>query len=266
MRTINDLYKYARDNNKPLIFDTTGVVYPTIEGNMSNFLTDYNAHRAEFDRAFWLKYSSMAPIIPEDSENETIANYYNDWIITTKAILYYYLESWARLYYALSINYNPIWNVDGVTTRETKGTTEGLSGSDVVTISTDDHVKESDLAADETEHNYATHTDAATNYEVPYDSTNEKETTKTSEEFGAHIDKDTRKAKKDTFTDKGYEDTHTTEYGKTNEVDYTETETRGGNIGVTMTQTMLSEEEKLRRSSFWDTVYKAICKELLYFK
>jgi hypothetical protein len=121
----------------------------------------------------------------------------------------------------------------------------------------------------------------STDYEVPFDSGVEKEVGKNVSSEDTFTNTDTRDSRTDTHTEGTHTDTHTnamhsdthtaltytdsdsTLYGKQNNVDYTETETRSGNIGVTMTQQMLNEEMKLRMMSFWDNVYKTICKELL---
>ena len=63
---------------------------------------------------------------------------------------------------------------------------------------------------------------------------------------------------KDAKTDK-----NTTVYGKQNNVDYTVTEEKGGNLGVTSTQTMLLQEYELRLKSFFDNLFTTISRELL---
>lgn len=264
MRTVSKLYKYAKDENQTLLFPDSGITYPTIEGNTSNFLEDYNANHEELDRMFWLKYSSMKCILPDDFDEE-INVYFNDWKECVKSVLYYYLDAWARLYYALNLQYNPIYNVDVVTTTETEGQTEGLSGTDTTTDRIAAHVKNLNYGADTTDHDYGTHTDDTTSHEVPNDSVNEKEVGKSVDTYGAHTDTDTRAAHQDTFTDQAYNDSHATEYGKINEVDYTVTETKRGNQGITMTTDMLNEEWKWRQHSFWENCFKAICRELLFW-
>ena len=245
MSKVKDLYKYAQSNNKKLLFDNiSGITYPVIEGNTSNFITDYTNNYEELDRMFYNRYSSMKPILPDDEDK---ALYFADWSASLKSILYFYLESWARLYYALSLEYNPTWNYDGQNTTRTQGKTEGLSGTDTVVYDRDAHVK--------TEvRGQRNATD--TNYEVAFDNTREKEVGKTASQDDSYTD---------TFTDQANEDEDRTTYGKQNNVDYTVTETKGGNQGTTTTQQMLQEEFELRKRSFWNNVFMAIVKEMLFF-
>ena len=244
MRTINTLYKYSKEHNTPLLINSNSLVYPTIEGSTVNFLTDYETNKAELDRMFWLRYSSMKTILPED--DITLDEFFLNWKDSVKSVFYFYLEGWARLYYALDIAYNPIWNYDGENTRTTKGKVEGLSGSDTITDTIAQ--KQKDLV-------YAQDTTTSTSSEVPFDSIVEKE-------VGKNVD--IRGSRTDSITDHNYVDTHATAFGKKNEVDYTETEIKHGNQGTTTTQQMLREEFELRKQAFWDNVFRAICKELLY--
>lgn len=280
---IKTLYDYSKTNNKKLLFEkVTGITYPTIEGNTSNFLTDYASMAPELDRMFYIRYSSMKPIIPED-DDETTAQYFDEWADCIRSVLSYYLDAWARLYYALSLQYNPIYNVDGETTRRTNGKTEGLSGTDTLTmakgaqsISNQYGQKQTitDYGQDQNTMIRGAKSENDTHSEVPFDSGIEKEISADSHSEDTYTDTDTRAARTDTSTDvthtdtetrQTYTDTDTTQYGRQNNVDYTETEVRKGNIGVTMTQQMLAEEFKIRKMAFWDNVFKAICKELLYW-
>ena len=280
---IKTLYDYSKTNNKKLLFEkVTGITYPTIEGNTSNFLTDYASMAPELDRMFYIKYASMKPIIPEDND-ETTAQYFDEWADCIRSVLSYYLDAWARLYYALSLQYNPIYNVDGETTRRTNGKMEGLSGTDTLTmakgaqsISNQYGQKQTitDYGQDQNTMVRGAKSENDTHSEVPFDSGIEKEISADSHSEATYTDTDTRASRTDTSTDtthtdtetrQTYTDTDTTQYGRQNNVDYTETEVRKGNIGVTMTQQMLAEEFKIRKMAFWDNVFKAICKELLYW-
>ena len=300
MKKVKDLYAYAKENRYTLLFDLNAVTYPTISGNTSNFLEDYVANASLLDRMFWSRYSSMKTILPEESD-ESMATFFNNWKDSTNSILYYYLEAWARLYYALTEDYNPLYNVDGTTTRRTQGKTEGLSGTDATTMTrgarseTDQYGQKqlTDLygqdqttnvfGEDQTNNVYGAKSSGDTHSEVPFDSGVEKEISADSHTENTytdsvtnltHTDTITKAQKTDTHTDAQHTDTHSalqytdsdsTLYGRQNNVDYTETETRQGNIGVTMSQQMLDAEIELRKKSFWDNVFKAICKELLYW-
>lgn len=295
---IKKIYDYAVKENKKLLFDAQGITYPTIEGNTSNFLTDYETNHEELDRMFYIKYSGMDPIIPDDA----IEDVFRDWKMSCRAILAYYINTWARLYYTLSLDYNPIWNVDGTTTRRTQGKTEGLSGTDATTMTrgarsetdsygqkqlTDQYGQKqnTDLyGQDKNTHVEGGKGSTSTDYEVPFDSGVEKEVGKNVSSEDTFTNTDTRDTRTDihtegthtdTHTDAMHSDTHTaltytdsdsTLYGKQNNVDYTETETRHGNIGVTSTQKLITESYDVAKLNFWDLVYKTICKELLIWR
>lgn len=243
MKKIKQLYDYAKENEHRLLFESTGITYPTIEGNTSNFINDYIANADYLDKMFYARYASMKPILPDEDMDEYFAN----WKSSIQAVLYFYLDGWARLYYALSEPYNPLWNVDGTTTTRTQGKTEGLSGTDTIVYDRDAHITTEARGAKTT-------TD--TDYEVPFDTTNEKETGKTVSGDNAYTD---------TITEQANEDEDRTTYGKQNNVDYTVTETRGGNIGLTSSMQLLNQEYDLRKRTFWDNCFRAICKELLYW-
>ncbi len=223
-KKIIDIYKEKKSINLPL-FDTSSIIYPTIEGNTSNFLTDYGLYSDEFDlyavRLFGSRYFDA--ILSED-ESEILS----EWNDTTRSIIAIHLEEWARLYYALSLNYNPIWNVDGTTVFE--------YGEKV---RTDDYAERT--RTDTIGETSGTNTEYAT----AYDSGTEKETGKTTIEEDERTNTSKDSAHLDTFTDE----------------EHTDTETRSGNIGVTMTQQLLEAEWKLRRHSFFAEIIKQIMDE-----
>ena len=79
----------------------------------------------------------------------------------------------------------------------------------------------------------------------------------------AKTDTATKYAKTDTTTKLAKTDTNRTVYGKQNNVDYTVTEEKGGNLGITSTQKMLLQEFELRLKSFFDNLFTTIYRELL---
>ena len=103
-----------------LLFDSfLSPFYPTIEGNESNFLTDYASAHAYFDKAFSTKYGNRQI----DLESDTVSDAISEFRAIMSGVTLINLNNWARLYYALSLDYNPLYNVDGLTTR-TYGATE----------------------------------------------------------------------------------------------------------------------------------------------
>ena len=271
--------------------------YPTIKDNNTNFVRYYLDHFEKIDRAFYLRYATCEPILID--EKQTYPSIYNEWIENCNAFILYYMDSWARLFYGLNIDYNPIHNYDGIMTTTTKGKTEGTSGSDVTTI---DYGRENttlkygqdktileygqdkttdNIGSQHSENNLGQTKTTTANSDVPYDMTDYKNTSKSETNSDAVIntintdavtntttkdaktDTTTKDAKTDITTKDAKTDTNTTVYGKQNNVDYTVTEEKGGNLGVTSTQSMLLQEYELRLKSFFDNLFTTISRELL---
>ena len=287
--------------------------YPTIKDNTTNFVRYYLDHFDKIDRAFYLRYASCEPVLMD--EKSTFPSIYNEWIENCNAFILYYMDSWARLFYGLNIDYNPIHNYDGVMTTTTKGKTEGTSGSDITTLdygqdrTTDNigaqHIQHNlggaktttinsdnttdNIGAQHSKNNLGQTKTTTTNSDVPYDMTAYKDTSKSETNTDAilnevNTDAVTNTSKKEfksetntnavvneintdavinTSTKDAKTDTNTTVYGKQNNVDYTVTEEKGGNLGITSTQSMLLQEFELRLKSFFDNLFTTISRELL---
>ena len=143
----------------PFCLDPT-MTYPTIEESTANFLTYYNEHRVNLDRMFVHDFGERLV----DLESESDADIEEEWYDEIKAIQQTYLENWARLWYALSEPYNPLYNVDG-----TEVTVYGQHQTD-------------------RSNTYTQHEDSSTQYSVAYDSATEKETGKQVDNLGGHTD------------------------------------------------------------------------------
>lgn len=143
----------------PFVLDPT-MTYPTIEESDANFLEYYNDNKENLDRMFVHDFGQRLVDLESDSD-EDIADEWEDEI---KAIQQTYLENWARLWYALSEPYNPLYNVDG-----TEVTVYGQHQTDRSST-------------------YTQHEDSSTQYSVAYDSALEKETGKQVDNLGAHTD------------------------------------------------------------------------------
>lgn len=226
-KKILDIYKEKKSENKNL-FDTSNIVYPANPDPdvTANFLTDYVAGASDYDlfavRMYGQRYFDA--VIAEDP-----LDIMDEWDDVTHSVIRIHLPEWARLYYALALKYNPIWNVDGMTTFE--------HGE---VVRTDDIAEREDVT------NLDSALTTSTDYATSYDSGTEKETGKNtldeperenSVTYGAHLD------------------TYTTE-------EYTDTETRSGNIGVTMTQQLLNAEWEFRKKCFFSTMIKTIMDEV----
>lgn len=220
-RKIIDIYKARKEDNLPL-FPMGSIVYPVIPDNTSNFCTDYLAKFDAYDN-YTARMWGMRNF--DAFMSNTTSESMDEWEDAVIASIETHLDEWARLYYALSIHYNPLWNVDGIT--------ETVYGE---THRTDEYgeTKRTDTAGEKESTN--------TDYATAYDSGTEKETGKS-----------TFKDDENTFTVEG--DAHTDEF--TND-EHTVTETRSGNIGVTMSQQLLTAEYELRKRSFFRTIFKQI--------
>lgn len=242
MVKIKDLYAHCKTNSKPLLMNENILsLYPVIEGDTSNFIQYYLDHKHYIDKAFLLRYKDKCAMFIDTT---SFPSAYNEWIDETNSFVVYYIESWARLWYALNLDYNPTWNYDGK--NETK--TVGQLGSNIGTDQTTNHVDPFEVTDTFSGSNTTTK-----DYTVPTDSTTERETDKTSVE---ESDSGT------THYENVKESTSTTQFGTTNEADYTVTEIKGGNQGTTSTQQLLREEYELRKKAFFDMVFDTLVKEL----
>lgn len=239
---IKKLFDYLKEEDLPMLFpDNSGVYpvsYPTIEGNTSNFLTDYTADYEFFDHDFVHRFGERYIDLPysDTLDSDAISEYYHE----IYSILRVFIDSWARLYYALSIDFNPIYNVEEHTT-----TTYGQ------------HVTDTDLGQRQhTEGNKSqtlgTGTDTSTAEKWAYDSLAFVNEAKQTDVTGSRTNTEasytnTEAATKDTVTSKQHVDS----------VD------RSGNIGTVSATDLLKREYELRRRlSFWDNLFTVIAEEL----
>lgn len=210
--TLKKLYELV---DSPFVLDTT-MTYPTIEGSTANFLTDYNTSKAIYDRYFLKEHGNKLVEVDGEDEEDIILN----WKKEIQCIQRIYLDSWAHMYYALDIAYNPVYNVE-----EHIETTYGLHETE---MAYGQHETESQYGIHEVERQYGatqdttqygatqdtmqygatqdttqygatrdttqygatsdtlgTHTDTRTNYSVSFDGTTEKETGKQSDVIGS---------------------------------------------------------------------------------
>lgn len=234
-KTIKEIYSIV---GSPLLLDAT-MTYPTIEGNTSNFLTYYDANKEEFDRYFLKEYGKR--LIDFDSEeDEDITEEWQDELAGIQRI---YLESWARLWYALNIDFNPVYNVEEHTVT--------TYGEDETTSSYGQHQRTSEYG--QKINTDGSHTDTSTNYAVSYDSAQEKETGKTSD---LYAEKTTTEGQHtDTHTDAAAEDVQT-------RAEHIDTVDRAGNIGVVSATHLIKEEINLRSAySFFKNIFLIIINE-----
>lgn len=272
---LKDLYKGLGTSS--LLFDSfLTPFYPDIEGNESNFLTDYATSHAVFDKAFTHKFGERVI----DLESDTLSDAITEFRGITSGVAMLNLSNWARLYYALSLDYNPLYNVDGLTTFTHGAQSETYSyGKDKTTSqygATQDTMQYG-ATQDTTEYGatsdtIGTHTDTATNYAVSFDAANEKETGKSSNVIGSqtntsllHTDVASSIQHSDISSSLQHTDTAERDArsdGKST-TQYIDTELRQGNIGVTKSTELLRDAYDLytQTKGFWDTIFKILANE-----
>lgn len=225
-KKIIDIYKEYKTENLPLFRAFANVDYPEIEDNESNFCEDYLQSFAAYDNyiaRMWGQRNFDAFL--SSTHSEALAEYDE----AVEASLTIHIKEWARLYYALSIKYNPLWNVDG--------TTKTIYGEKERHDDIAQHIITNQEGSGHVE---------TKGYSVAYDSAIEKETGK------EVTDSQTRT---DTRTENPFLD-------KIKELEHTDTEIRSGNIGVTMSQQLLNAEYELRKKSFFRTIFKTIIDDI----
>ena len=277
----------------PFVLDTN-MTYPEIEGDESNFLTDYNANKAQYDRYFIKEHGEKMVDIDGISEEDIVLN----WKSEIQAIQRIYLDAWAHIYYTLNIAYNPVYNVEEhITSKYGEHETEREYGAHETETEYGAHETEREYGQHETDVQYGeheteneygatsetlgTHTDTTTQYTVNYDTGTEKETGKASDVTGAqtntaltHTDTETSKLHTDTTTSKLHTDTETSKLhtDTTTSKLHTDTETsklhtdtvdRTGNIGVKSASALAEEEALLReRQIFIKNIFLTISREV----
>lgn len=239
---IKDLFNGLSTDS--LLFDSyLSSFYPTIEGNESNFLDDYDDSHAVFDQAFAKKYGERFM----DLEADTLSDAITEARGIFSAVTMLNLNNWARLYYALSLDYNPLYNVDGLTTH-TYGATEETTayGADKTT---------NKMAQRQDTNQYGATEATTTDYSNAYDVNQDSETGKTVSSDTTHTDTLTTGAHNDEIA----RDAHT---DKRSTIQHIDTELRQGNIGVTKSTDLLTSEYDMRmRLSFWNVVFKSLVTE-----
>lgn len=197
-------------------------------------------------KVFNLYYGSLkADEFAKDINNEVIS------IATAANVLKNILTpQWKQLYLAWIADYNPLWNVDGVETRVIE-TEHGL----VI-----EHEKDSSVTSEQLEDAESTteqiEKGTATDYVSPESSSTFNPSAKTESDAGKV--KATSNSGKIKSTSEG---TDTDTQSGTTTV--TDTFTRGGNIGVTMSTQLLDEQIRLwSEFNFFPVYFETIAKQL----
>lgn len=269
--TLKKLYELA---GSPLVLDPN-MTYP--EEYETNFLTEYDTNKAQYDRYFIKEHGAKLVEIDGDTEEDIVLN----WKSEIQAIQRVYLSAWARIYDTLNIAYNPVYNVEEhIVTEYGKHETEREYGQHETDTLYGQHETdnlygqhETDTEFGNTSDTLGTHTDTATNYSISYDDTNtEKETGKTSNVVGSqtntsttHTDIETSKQHTDTTTSKQHTDTVTSKLHTDMETSklHTDTVDRFGNIGIKSATALADEEVFFREKQiFFKNIFLTISREV----
>lgn len=241
IKDINHLLKSQSTPAPLLLQEAITTDYPVIlddEGQpvSVNFTEDYEAAFNKFDRYFVKHYGERVV----DFVSTTTEDIIEEWYDEVLAAVTVYIYNWARLYYALSLQYNPLYNVDGVET-----TVYG-SKTDTFNEGNREHTEGAKTYTN------GSQTNTSTDYSVSYDAQQEKETGKTSDTIGQKIDSEAQYTNTDTHA------LDTSVYGQ-----HTDTLTRKGNIGVTKSTELLRDTFSLYGNfAFWDTVFHTLIESL----
>lgn len=262
--TVKKIYDHVAANNKPLLMNPAlKSAVPAIPDYIGpSFIDYYELYRPYFDRLFAFRYGSRKVMLLEN--NESFPAIYNDWFFTVDSIILSHIDPWSRLWAALMSDYNPLFNVDVKTTTHTEGTVEGLSGTDKTTENLDTVKTTNNVGNRHSTHNdWDASYDAMTFGEVhPEDPGPDPDLTVVRKT--GQMD-DASDAATDVSTTDDRENTVKVDYGKSDNVDYTVTEIKQGNQGVTMSQQLLDAEIKTRAFSFFDMLMSVLASEVTYY-
>ena len=223
--TVKNLKDYIDDHpGSKLFYGWTGV-------SGIDWVDQYNSLYQTIDDILFRKYYSMFIL-----DYGSLCGSESDAIDAINAAacneLYNNKYKWDGLWESTILEFNPLWNVDGITT-ETR--TPDLTRTSGARTDYDDH---------------KSFTDTNNNYSYPFDSAGTaKQTDKAEIVHGAHKDQFDKGSQTDTET--GTETVETV---------------RQGNIGVTTTTQLLTEYRQYVAYSFWEKFMEAIMEAVLIYQ
>ena len=156
IKDINHLLKSQSTPAPLLLQEAITTDYPVIlddEGQpvSVNFTEDYEAAFNKFDRYFVKHYGERVVDFVSTTTEDIIEEWYDEVLASVTVYIY----NWARLYYALSLQYNPLYNAQ--TEKETGKTSDTIGqkiDSEAQYTNTDTHALDTSV--------YGTHTDTLT--------------------------------------------------------------------------------------------------------
>ena len=251
------------DNEKGIFY------YINTLENKPDFMGDFDYHDCDYD--YLLNHSGnklISPIVDKLLSNQAESLVLSDASYTklAKIIVTKYIAGWNKAYDAITAEYNPIHNYD--MTEEgsdtlTKTGTETHGGSDTLTkTGTESHSGSDTLTKSGSEKSETDGDHDIYGFNSSGASHADKTSTDTTLSFTNRQD---AHALSDTLSFTNRQDAHTLSdtLSFTNRQDANaHSLTRSGNIGVTTSAQMVSQELELRRESFINRVYADIDKVL----
>lgn len=195
--------------------------------NNRDYLSLYFSNQPIFDRRYRMNNYSL---ILETDDFGVIED-------VIKASVFTHEYEWEKLYKTTQLSYNPIWNVEG------KEVTTTVYGEHVTTNAQGER---KEISENGVRHSSNTVDD----YSVPYDTGTKTQTGEEKNDIthDATTDNVTKQATSDTETSNAHTDTVTLE--------------RQGNIGVTSTQKLITEERTVAMFVFYDVVFRDIINDI----
>lgn len=234
IKQINDAFKLT---NQPLLFDSAVLYpYPTITGDTHNFILDYHNRASAYDAYFVKEYGERIVEYDVTTDTEFWAAWRQD-LFGTELV---YLDAWARLYYALNINYNPVYNVEENTT-----TTYGLHETDFMNAQRQ-HTKGQQIDT------VGGGTDTSTTANIATDSVEYKDSAKQTDIIAQRQNTEGQRI-----------DTESTFTDTTTSKQHVDTVERSGNIGVVSATELLNQEiAQKKRLSFFRNIFLILVEEV----
>lgn len=200
-------------------FNSLGSGQSFIPSQFSSYecLGEYFKNSTVLDYDYKQKFANL--MLQEQDETEFVTRTLNK--LNSVCIRKKY--EWNTLYSSIIQEYNPIWNVDGTEKTEYSAEKE----TNTIGAATDTFTS-------------GERSGTTTDFVIPYNGTEEKETGKAT-------------SKNNTYTDTNTKGTHTDTF---NRDAHSVTITRQGNIGVTKTQELLQSQRDIAMFDFLDTVFK----------
>lgn len=238
-KTIKELNAYIKSQaqNRQLLFrDSAGYLYPDIPDDEHNFIDDYNAAFELYDSYFVKEYGDR--VVEYDAE--TMSSFFDAWFNDIVSTTYIYLDAWARLYYALNINYNPVYNVE-----ENTKTTYGQHETDFMNAERQ-HTKGAQTDT------VGGGTDTSTTANVATDSVEYKDSAKQTDVIAQRQNTEGQRV-----------DTESTFTDTTTSKQHIDTVERSGNIGVVSATELLNQEiAQKKRLSFFRNIFLILVEEV----